>query len=224
MFTTILEKVERLERENAELKSRIDKLGSDEGTVSRLSKPLEDEPQSYAKLGMSTSEIIKMTITEVESDSHIAKVESIIPLDKGRCYWYQKHKTDIPEYVKILEVHKEGNDYYYTIRMRDKSERQTIGQYLFHWKKPPLYSLLPNENRERIERAFDYGSVLEQINAWDKAKMDEHMKKQTTSKRDETFPLPETPEEWLEYFNRPRDKVNMDPRSSKTSNENCNQS
>jgi hypothetical protein len=106
------------------------------------------------------SENVKMTITEVKNASPRTNVEPVIPLDKGGSYWYQKNKTDIPEYVKILEIHKDGNDYYYyTIQMRDKSEKQTIGQYLFNWKKPPLYSLLPDENRERIRRAYDYGFI-----------------------------------------------------------------
>jgi len=105
------------------------------------------------------SENVKMTISEVENTSPHSKVEPVIPLVKGGSYWYQKNKTDIPEYVKILEIHKDGNDYYYTIQMRDKSEKQTIGQYLFNWKKPPLYSLLPDENRERIRKAYNYGFI-----------------------------------------------------------------
>ena len=80
------------------------------------------------------SENIKFTI----SDS----IE--VPLVKGGSYWYQKNKTDIPEYVKVIEIHKEGNEYYYTILMRNKSEKQTMGQYLFNWRKPPLNSLLPD--------------------------------------------------------------------------------
>jgi len=85
-----------------------------------------------------------------------------VPLEKHH-YWYQKNKTDVPEYVKVIEIHKDGNDYYYTIQMRDKSEKQTIGQYLFNWKKPPLYSLLPDDNRERLKRVYDYGIIQGQL-------------------------------------------------------------
>lgn len=105
------------------------------------------KPQSKSKSGI--SENVKMTISEVEYPSPRAKVEPITPAVKGGSYWYQKNKTDVPEYVKVIEIHKEGNDYYYTILMRNKTEKQTIGQYLFNWRKPPLYSPLPDENRER---------------------------------------------------------------------------
>ena len=118
------------------------------------------------------SENVKITITEVKNASPRTNVEPVIPLDKGGSYWYQKNKTDIPEYVKILEIHKDGNDYYYTIQMRDKSEKQTIGQYLFNWEKPPLYSLLPDDNRDRLRRIYDYGiirgQILQQTNAKNK--------------------------------------------------------
>ena len=109
------------------------------------------------------SENVKMTITEVKNASPRTNVEPVIPLVKGGSYWYQKNKTDVPEYVNVIEIHKDGNDYYYTIQMRDKSEKQTIGQYLFNWRKPPLYSLLPDENRERIRRAYDYGFIQGQF-------------------------------------------------------------
>ena len=99
------------------------------------------------------SENIKFTI----SDS----IE--VPLVKGGSYWYQKNKTDIPEYVKVIEIHKEGNEYYYTILMRNKSEKQTMGQYLFNWRKPPLNSLLPDENRERCRKIYDYGFIQGQF-------------------------------------------------------------
>lgn len=95
------------------------------------------------------SENIKFTISDLID----------VSLEKGRQYWYLKNKTDFPEYVKILEIHKDGNDYYYTIQMRDKSEKQTIGKYLFNWKNPPKYSLLPDENRERIYRAYEFGFI-----------------------------------------------------------------
>ena len=99
------------------------------------------------------SQNIKITISDI----------TIIPFDKGGSFWYQKNKTDVPEYVKVIEIHKDGNDYYYTIQMRDKSEKQTIGQYLFNWKKPPLYSLLPDDNRERLKRVYDYGIIQGQL-------------------------------------------------------------
>ena len=44
------------------------------------------------------SENVKMTISEVENTSHRSKVEPVIPLVKSGSYWYQKNKTDIPEY------------------------------------------------------------------------------------------------------------------------------
>ncbi len=119
------------------------------------------KPQAKPKSGM--SENVKMTISEVENNSPLSKVEPVIPLVKGDSYWYQKNKTDIPEYVKIIEIHKDGNDYYYTIQMINKSEKQTIGQYLFNWRKPPLYSLLPDENRERIRRTYEYGFIQGQF-------------------------------------------------------------
>lgn len=92
------------------------------------------------------NENIKFTIS-VSSDGS---------LEKGRSYWYQKNKTDIPEYINIVEVHKDDNDCYYTIVMRDKTEKQTIGKYLFSLKKPPSYQLLPSENRDRHNRIHDY--------------------------------------------------------------------
>ena len=51
------------------------------------------------------------------------KISEEVSLEKGRSYWYQKNKTDIPEYIQIDEVHKDDNDYYYTIVMRDKTEK-----------------------------------------------------------------------------------------------------
>jgi hypothetical protein len=119
------------------------------------------KPQAKSKSGM--SENIKITISEVENTSPRSKVEPVIPLVKGGYYWYQKNKTDIPEYIKIIEIHKEGNDYYYTILMRNKSEKQTIGQYLFNWRKPPLYSLLPGETKERCRKMYDYGFIQGQF-------------------------------------------------------------
>ena len=47
--------------------------------------------------------------------------------------------------------------------MRNKTEKQTIGQYLFNWKTPPNYSLLPDDNRDRLGRAYDYGFVQGQF-------------------------------------------------------------
>ena len=119
------------------------------------------KPQSKPKSGI--SENVKMTISEVEDPSPRAKVEPITPAVKGGSYWYQKNKTDVPEYVKVIEIHKEGNDYYYTILMRNKTEKQTIGQYLFNWRKPPLYSPLPDENRERGRKIYEYGFIQGQF-------------------------------------------------------------
>ena len=99
------------------------------------------------------SENIKIKISETVD----------VPLKKYDNYWYQKNKSDVPEYVKVIEIHKEGNDYYYTILMRNKTEKQTIGQYLFNWKTPPKYSLLPDDNRDRLGRAYDYGFVQGQF-------------------------------------------------------------
>jgi len=47
--------------------------------------------------------------------------------------------------------------------MRDKSEKQTIRQYLFNLKTPPLYSLIPGENRDRLNKVYDYGDIQGQI-------------------------------------------------------------
>ena len=108
------------------------------------------------------SQNINMTITEVKIPSPRANVEPVIPLDKGGNYWYQKNKTDFPEYVKVIEIHKDGNDYYYTIQIDqiDKVlEKQTIGQYLFNLKNPPLFSRLPDENYERTKSAYNYGFI-----------------------------------------------------------------
>jgi hypothetical protein len=118
--------------------------------------------QAKQSLGTNANNIT-VNIFEVESDIPRTKDEPEVPLDKGGNYWYQKNKTDVPEYVKILEIHKDGNNYYYTIQMRDKSEKQTIRQYLFYWKTPPLYSLLPDDNRERLQRVYDYGVIKGQI-------------------------------------------------------------
>jgi hypothetical protein len=117
-----------------------------------ISVSTPSKPKANLNLGMSEN----ITI-------NISEIEPVIPLDKGGSYWYQKNKTDIPEYVKILEIHKDGNDYYYTIQMRDKLEKQTIGQYLFNWKKPPLYSLLPDDNRDRLRRIYDYGCIQSEL-------------------------------------------------------------
>lgn len=119
------------------------------------------KPQAKPKSGM--SENVKMTISEVENTSHRNKVEPVIPLVKSGSYWYQKNETDVPEYVKVIEIHKDGNDYYYTIQVRDKSEKQTISKYLFNLEKPPLYSLLPDDNRGRLERVYNYGLIRGQL-------------------------------------------------------------
>jgi hypothetical protein len=86
-----------------------------------------------------------------------------VSLEKERHYWYQKNETDVPEYVKVIEIHKDGNNYYYTIQMIDKSEKQTICKYLFNLENPPLYSLLPHDNRERCGRMFHYGFIKGQL-------------------------------------------------------------
>jgi hypothetical protein len=86
-----------------------------------------------------------------------------IHLKKDEYYWYQKNNIDVPEYVKIAQIHKDDNDYYYTIIMRNKSEKQTIGKYLFDFKNPPKYSILPGENRDRIQRIYDYGIIQGQL-------------------------------------------------------------
>lgn len=119
--------------------------------------------KTQAKQPLGTNYNIKINIFEVESKVHQVKDKPEVSLDKGGNYWYQKNKTDVPEYVEILEIHKDGNNYYYTIQMRDKSEKQTICQYLFYWKTPPLYSLLPGENRDRLTRVYDYGVIKGQI-------------------------------------------------------------
>ncbi len=194
------------------------------------------KPHAKPKSGM--SENIKITISEVENNSPLSKVESVIPLVKGGSYWYQKNKTDIPEYVKIIEIHKDGNDYYYTIQMRNKSEKQTIGQYLFNWRKPPLYSPLPDENRDRLTKIYDYGFIQGQFSTnkedtrrewrfedivpkneedrkrlncvYNQAIKETIEKVQATIKRDEInkIPLPKTEKEWLEYFNKPYNHAN----------------
>ena len=82
--------------------------------------------KTQAKQPLGTNDNIKINISEVESEVPQVKDEPEVPLDKGGNYWYQKNKTDVPEYVKILEIHKDGNNYYYTIQMRNKSEKQTI--------------------------------------------------------------------------------------------------
>ena len=122
----------------------------------------QEAMKTQANQSLGTNENITINISEVEPDIPRTKDELVVPLDKGS-YWYQKNKSDVPEYVKILEIHKDENDYYYTIMMRDKSEKQTIGKYLFNWKTPPLYSLLPGENRDRLKRVYDYGDIQGQI-------------------------------------------------------------
>jgi hypothetical protein len=123
----------------------------------------QEAMKTQAKQPLETKENITINMSEVESAVPRANDEPVVPLDKGGNYWYQKNKTDVPEYVKILEIHKDGNDYYYTIKMRNKSEKQTIDKYLFNWKTPPLYSLLPDDNRDRLARVYDYGFIKGQI-------------------------------------------------------------
>lgn len=108
-----------------------------------------------------TNENIKINITEIQPQTTNNEYKTnILSLEKGSNYWYQKNKSDIPEYVKVIEIHRDGNDYYYTIqidRIDNVTEKQTIGQYLFNLKTPPLFSILPDENCERIKSAYNYG-------------------------------------------------------------------
>jgi hypothetical protein len=102
------------------------------------------------------SENIKLTINEIN------EIES--PFEKGCMYWYQKNITDIPEIVIILEKYNDNNNYYYTIQIKkDKTEKQTIGKYLFNFKSPPKYSLLPGENYDRIKSIMRFSNIQGQI-------------------------------------------------------------
>lgn len=123
--------------------------GASKKKKSELIKMIQQNDKPLTQSGEnSTNSNIQMSISEIVEE---------ISIIKGSNYWYHKNKTDIPEYIKIIEIHKDDNDCYYTIMMRDKTEKQTIKKYLFNLNQPPLFGLMPNDERERVKKIFDYG-------------------------------------------------------------------